>query len=275
MRLLSVLASAVGLCVLGGTSLAAIHVGPVHVKVMERTGDKQFSETLAYPQKLASAPKLTATTPFSLAFDAFSDAAHQSSLALDQAHVVLRHTATGDEATLAGKMGSRGSYRVDMTRKHFRTLLSSAPGKYAVTLVLGSFDQGALVYPVGEVLVAGKRPAGTGSAVVYGRREEIRHRFGEPQGMPNVLVSVVFALLAAAPLGGLAVAWQRIGVSVKSVDGRAAVFMALVAAYMALAVAYWVGVRLFPTLAYVLALALPTYVAGQRALSQRRAAAKQ
>ncbi|KAJ1844909.1 proteasome regulatory particle base subunit, partial [Coemansia sp. RSA 2703] len=210
MRLLRVLASAVGLWVLGGTSLAAIHVGPVHVKVMERTGDKQFSETLKHPQKLSSAPKLSATTPFSLTFDAFDDAAHKNALALDQAFVVLRHTGSGKESALVGKMGARGTYRFDVTRKHFRTHLAPTPGKYTLTLVLGSFDQGALVYPLGEVQVAGKRSADA-KKVVYDRREEIRHRFGEAQKMPNVLVSVVFALLTAAPLGGLAVAWQRMG----------------------------------------------------------------
>ncbi|KAJ2787545.1 proteasome regulatory particle base subunit [Coemansia interrupta] len=272
MRLLrAVFASAVGLCVLGGSSLAAIHVGPVHVKVMERTGDKQVSQTLEYPQKLASTPKLTASTPFSLAFTAFSDASHQNALALDQALVVMRHASTGDEVTLAGKMGAHGSYRVDVARKQFRAQLAGQPGKYTVRLVLGSFDQGALVYPVGEVQVAGKQ-ARAADTVVYGRREEIRHRFGEPQKMPSVLVSLAFAVLAAAPLGALVAAWQRMGVRVRSVDGAAAGFLALVAAYMALAAAYWVGVRLLPTLAYVLALALPTYVAGQRALSRRRAA---
>ncbi|KAJ1816960.1 proteasome regulatory particle base subunit [Coemansia sp. RSA 2598] len=255
---------------LAGTCSAAISTSNVVVKAMERTGDKLFEKKLVYPRAFENGPTISASTPFSVSFDAASDKTSKA-LRLDQAFVSFRNAETGDEVAFAAKAGKAGSYRMDMTRKQFRSHLATAPGTYAVALVLGSFDEGGLFYHLGEVQVAGKRRS-SASDVSYGPRPEIHHRFADPQRMPNVLLSLVFAGLVAAPLLALAGVWARLGVNADNLAKEPAgstAFMVLVAAYMALAIAYWIGVRLLPTLAYMLALALPTYLVGQYALNRR------
>ncbi|KAJ1646105.1 proteasome regulatory particle base subunit [Coemansia asiatica] len=270
MKPFSLVKIAAALCVLASTCIAAISTSNVVVKVMERTGDKLFEKKLAYPKTFDNGPTITAATPFSVSFDASSDRTGKA-LALDQAFVSLRNMETGDEMAFAAKMGKNGSYRMDVTRKQFRSHLGAMPGKHMVSLVLGSFDEGGLFYELGEVQVAGKKRIGNAD-VLYGPRDEIHHRFAEPQRMPNVLLSLVFAGLVAAPLLALVGVWVRMGVNMSNLAKEpvgSSALMVLVAAYMALAVAYWIGVRLLPMLAYVLALALPTYLVGQYALSRR------
>ncbi|KAJ2345183.1 hypothetical protein GGH91_002622 [Coemansia sp. RSA 2671] len=90
--------------------------------------------------------------------------------------------------------------------------------------------------------------------------------------MPNAAVSLVFSCAVVGLLVGLLAVWARLGVNVGNLQKEAlgsVGFLGLVAAYVGLAVAYWVGVKLFPTLAYALVLALPTFVTGRYALSKR------
>ncbi|KAJ1880410.1 hypothetical protein LPJ57_002269 [Coemansia sp. RSA 486] len=259
--------AAAALFVFGSLCSAAITANNVVVKAMERTGDKLFENRLVYPQKFDDVPTISAATPFTVSFDALNDATKKA-LKLDQAFVSFRNTDGGDEVAFAATMGKSGSYRLNVGRKQLRTHLTS--GQYAISLVLGSFADGGLFYHLGDVQVVGKQKKK--NVVRYGRQPEIQHRFAEPQRMPNVVLSAVFALLVCVPLAGLVGVWVRMGVNVDNLAKESVgstMLLAMVAAYMALAVAYWIGVRLIPTLAYVLVLALPTYLTGQYALNRR------
>ncbi|KAJ1668468.1 proteasome regulatory particle base subunit [Coemansia sp. RSA 1646] len=243
----------------------------VKVKVMERTGDKLFDQQLSGPGTLEGAPKISATTPLSITFDVVTAGTEQEAATVDQAFVSLHNLATGDEVGLVAKQTKRGSYKMDLSRKNFRTHFSSAPGTYNAALILGSFTDGGVFYELGDIIIAGKEKQKRDVAV-YGAKPEIRHRFSDAQKMPNAAVSLAFTAAAVAPLVVLLGAWARLGVNAADLKKEAVgsvAFMGLVSAYMALAMAYWVGVKLFPTLAYALALALPTYLAGQYALSRR------
>ncbi|KAJ2549606.1 proteasome regulatory particle base subunit, partial [Coemansia sp. RSA 1933] len=242
----------------------------VSVKVMERTGDKLFEQQLSSAGSLLGVPKISATTPLSISFDVETGA--NEAATLDQAFVSLRNAATGEEIGLVAKQTKHGSYKMDLTRKSLRTHLSHAPGTYNVALVLGSFADGGVFYELGDISIAGSaKAAATTEKTEYGPKPEIRHQFAGAQKMPNVAVSLAFTAMVVAPLVALFGVWIGLGVNAANLKEAAGsmVFMGLVSAYMGLAVAYWVGVKLFPTLAYALALALPTHLAGQYALSRR------
>ncbi|KAJ2007662.1 proteasome regulatory particle base subunit [Coemansia thaxteri] len=249
----------------------------VVVKVLERTGDKLFEQRLEYPNTLGKSPEIRSTTPLSISFDVLGGDGTTAPLRLDQAFVSFQHATTGSEVALPAKIGTKGSFKLDVSRKQFRQHFDAAPGKYNVALVLGSFAEGGLLYKLGDVhMVAGsgsaKSKVAAGSKGVYGPKAEIQHRFAEPQRMPRAVVSLAFTGLVAAPLVALFGAWARLGVNFSNLQREpvgSVAFMGLVTAYLGLAIAYWVGVRLFPTLAYALALALPTYLTGQYALTKR------
>ncbi|ORX70495.1 hypothetical protein DL89DRAFT_134906 [Linderina pennispora] len=137
-------------------------------------------------------------------------------------------------------MSKTGSYKMDISRKLFRTHLDGSPGEYKIALVLGSFEHGGLFYPLGNVKVGGKRTAD--HRVVYGAQPEIHHQFAQPQKMPNTVVSLAFAGLTGAPLLLLLGVWARLGVNANNLSKEpvgSAVFLGLVAAYM--------GPRQWPT----------------------------
>ncbi|KAJ2724902.1 proteasome regulatory particle base subunit [Coemansia sp. Benny D115] len=275
MRLLNAFLAALALASATCVAGAAVTLRDVRIRVMERTGDKLFEQTVKYPDAYTETPAISGTTPFSISFTAM--AGDKERLELDQAFVNFRHAESGEEAVFMAKMGKTGDYRLDLARKQFRQQLARRPGKYSVSLVLGSYEHWGTVYRVGDVIVKGKQPQQQpqqqAMARPWGPKEPIAHKFGEPQRMPPVVLSLAATLLVLAPLGVLGVVWARLGVNMRAADGRSAAFLAMVAAYVALAVAYWVGVRLFPTLAYALVLALPTYATGRAALSGRNKAA--
>ncbi|KAJ2664752.1 proteasome regulatory particle base subunit [Coemansia sp. RSA 1200] len=245
----------------------------VNVRVLERTGDKIFDQMLNKPGVLEGVPKLSSTTPLSITFDVETD--NKAAAELDQAFVSLRNPTTGNEVGVVAKKTKRGSYRMDLTRKTFRTHFSGSPGTYNAALVLGSFSNGGVFYGLGDIRIAGagkKKRQEEQGASRYGPKPEIHHQFAEAQKTGSAVVSLAFTALVAAPLAGLVGAWIRLGVNGANLKKEAAgsvAFVGLVAAYVVLAGAYWVGVKLFPTLAYALVLAPPTYLAGQYALSRR------
>ncbi|KAJ2785787.1 proteasome regulatory particle base subunit [Coemansia javaensis] len=257
-----------GLAALCGVARGEVAATGVVVRVVERTGGALFEQALAHPATLDAVPTIKASAPLVVDFGARG--ADGAAVELDQALVSLQHADTGAEAVFAARPAKGGQYRASVAPKDIRRQLGSAPGRYRVALVLGSFEHGGLVYELGVADVAGKaRPA---PRPALGPKPEIHHRFAEPQRMPNAAVSVLFAALVAAPLAGLLGAWARLGVNVANLKRERAgslAFMALVSTYMALAAAYWVGIRLLPMLGYTLALALPTYLVGQYALSRR------
>ncbi|PIA13411.1 hypothetical protein COEREDRAFT_83524 [Coemansia reversa NRRL 1564] len=268
MRMLVVLGVLAG--ALSSLVNGAVVVTNVKVRVMERTGDKIFEQSVEQPNTLESVPKVKASTPLVVTFSAQDQ--EGKALRLDQAMVNLQHTETKAELALAARAVTEGSYKMDITRKDFRRHFAAAPGQYHVALVLGSFKNGGAEFEVGNIEMAGGNKTQRPTSVTYGPKSEIHHRFSEPQQMPNIIVSLTFTALTVAPLVVLLQTWTGLGVNINGLRREMAgsvVFMALIAAYMGLAVAYWVGLKLFPTLAYALALALPTYLAGQHALSKR------
>ncbi|KAJ2134839.1 proteasome regulatory particle base subunit [Coemansia sp. RSA 518] len=276
MKLLDSKWALVGLCavvgLLGTTANATVVAKNVVVKVMERTGDKLFEKALEYPATLDTVPKIKATTPLIITFD--SQTVNDTSLVLDQALVSFQHVDTKNEVALPARaVKSTESYKMDVSRKNFRLHFSSAPGVYNVALVLGSFKQGGLFYDLGNVeMVAPKGTKEKKHEVAYGPKPEIHHRFAEPQKMPNILVSLFFTGLVVVPFIGLLGGWAYLGVNADKLQMEpvgSVVFMGLIAAYITLAISYWIGVKLFPTLTYALVLALPTYLTGQYALSKR------
>ncbi|KAJ1841533.1 proteasome regulatory particle base subunit [Coemansia sp. RSA 2708] len=276
MRFLGSTWALVGVCavasLLSGAASGSVVAKNVVVKVMERTGDKLFEQTLKYPATLDTVPKVKATTPLVITFDSLTT--NDTLLSLDQAMVSFQRAGTEDDvALLARSAKGAGSYKMDISRKNYRRYFSSAPGIYSVALVLGAADHGGLFYELGNIEMVGSKGAKPKTpAVVYGPKPEIHHRFSEPQKMPNVFLSLIFTGLAVAPLVVLVGGWAQMGVNLNKLQLEpvgSVVFMGLVATCMVLAIAYWVGIKLFPTLAYALALALPTYLAGQYALSKR------
>ncbi|KAJ2414751.1 proteasome regulatory particle base subunit [Coemansia sp. IMI 209128] len=250
----------------------AIVAKDISIKVVDRTGDKLFGKQLEYPATFDKVPKIQSTTPLSISFKAETIS---GPLRLDQALVSFQHTATGNEVALPAKaMGKSGVYKMEVTRKQFRKHFDAAPGKYNLALVLGSHAEGGLLYKLGDVFMGESSPKSQASVASpgYGPREEIGHRFAEAQRMPNAAVSLVFSCAVVGLLVGLLAVWARLGVNVGNLQKEAlgsVGLLGLVAAYVGLAVAYWVGVKLFPTLAYALVLALPTFVTGRYALSKR------
>ncbi|KAJ2490318.1 proteasome regulatory particle base subunit [Coemansia sp. RSA 2050] len=261
-----------------GLVSGAIVAKDINIKVVDRTGDnKLFGKQLEYPATFDKVPKIQSATPLSISFKAEASSGDKL-LRLDQALVSFQHTATGSEVALPAKaMGKSGVFKMEVTRKQFRKHFDSAPGKYNLALVLGSYAEGGLLYKLGDVVMADSSSSKSRASVAspgygYGPKEEIRHRFAESQRMANPAVSLVFSCAAVAPLVVLLAVWARLGANVGNLQKEAVwsvAFLGLVAAYVGLAVAYWVGIKLLPTLAYALALALPTFVTGRYALSKR------
>ncbi|KAJ2162898.1 hypothetical protein GGF46_000281 [Coemansia sp. RSA 552] len=239
----------------------------VDVRVTERTGDVVFSEHLDNSAGLSSNPRVGATDALAISFTAGKEKA-------DAAYVSFRRDGeVPREVALAAQRKGDGVYRLDVTRRVFRKYFGGAGGTYDVALVVGSFAHGGAEVKVGRIEMGGKH---TSPAPRYGPRPEIHHRFAPPQRMPNVAVSLAFTALSVLALAALAQAWRRMGANVAGVRSDAAGMglLALVAVYMALAVAYWVRLRLLTALPWALALAPPTYAVGQYALSRRSASAQ-
>ncbi|KAJ2883666.1 proteasome regulatory particle base subunit [Coemansia aciculifera] len=257
-----------------GVVSGAIVAKDVSIKVVDRDGSMLFDKKLSYPKTFSQTPKVKSSTPLSISFKAETAGSQEQLKQLDQALVSFQHTTTGHEVGLAAKASKSGEFKMEMTRAQFRKHFDLAPGTYNVALVLGSHsdEDGGVLYKLGNVHMEGSSKNGGKAAksVVYGAREEIQHQFGSPQRMPNAAVSLAFSGVVVAPLVLLLVVWARLGVNVAGVQWEGVVFLGAVAAYVGLAVSYWVGVKLFPTLAYALALALPTFVSGRYALSHNR-----
>ncbi|KAJ1965883.1 proteasome regulatory particle base subunit [Dipsacomyces acuminosporus] len=261
------------LCSTGGV-LGKVVTRNVNVKVMERTGDKLFEKSLEYPKAFTQTPKVKSNTPLTVTFDALTG--DDKPLGLDQAFVSFQHTETGNEVAFPAKMSKKGSYKMDLTRRLYRRNFGGASGTYNIALILGSFEEGGLYYKLGNINISpAVKAAARGSSaqeVKYEAKEEIHHKFADPQKMPNVGVSLVFTAMVVAPLLALFATWAKLGVNTRNLKKEpvgSAVFLGLIAVYMSLAIAYWIGLKLFPTLTYAIFLALPTYMAGQYALSKR------
>lgn len=251
---------------------ANLLVNNLRLHQKERTGDTIFDQTLAYPKTFTQPLTLQPTTPLTLTFDARLSDNHQA-VELDQAMVSFQQLSTGADVAIPVKMTKDvGSYKLSLTRKLFRKCFTQS-GTYNMALVVGSPEEtNGVLYELGEVEVKAISTNANKNLNTkkYGKKDEIRHQFGAPQKMPNLGISLIFIALVCVPLVVLVAVWMGLGANLSNLpkEPMGAVFLGLVGAYMGLAVGYWVGIKLFPTLAYCLVLAMPTYLVGQYALGQ-------
>lgn len=158
----------------------------------------------------------------------------------------------------------------------------------AVSLILGSFVHDPATFDLFDLYVpASATPAPHPDQAAFHSQPPIAHTFRPEQKLPPKAVSAFFAALVLAPwvvLLGLVrpysllspsrkltdafTQWSKVGVRVPHLSSpRILPFTALLGAFEALLIWYWVDLKLGQVLLYAGILALPTIFAGKTALA--------
>ncbi|KAI8829677.1 Oligosaccharyltransferase subunit Ribophorin II-domain-containing protein [Chytriomyces cf. hyalinus JEL632] len=171
--------------------------------------------------------------------------------------------------------------QMDFTQKkgHALNQFKKHPGQYSVSIY--STESLEQVKNVGSVvfnLAPLPEPHVIGSTESYEPLKEIFHIFRNPEKMPNVMISVVFAgLVVVVPWALLVISWSALKVNVSNLSQSSSnlvwggLFLASLAACSAFFVVYWVQLNLFQLMGYGSILWTVAAFFGRQALVTRAA----
>ncbi|KAJ1646038.1 proteasome regulatory particle base subunit [Dispira simplex] len=202
-----------------------------------------------------------------------------------QAFLLLTHRASGHQVIRVFDSTATGSYKFTLKPKAQMGAFKQYYGVYDAELVLGAFKapQGyrrkitELDIPIFPSTPQTKK-AKTTLDNHFAPKPEIIHQFRPEPKQPFVLVSLAFALLCLAPLGGLFKAWQYLGANTDLICPKAAggksvcapgisyAFIGCLVSYGILYVLFWTRWNLLDTLFCGFFLTCITVVVGRYAL---------
>ncbi|KAJ1953939.1 proteasome regulatory particle base subunit [Dispira parvispora] len=202
-----------------------------------------------------------------------------------QAFLLLTHRASGHQVVRVFDSTTAGGYKFTLKPKVLTGAFKQHYGVYDAEVVLGAFKahQGyrqkiaELDIPAFSSKPKAKK-AKTTLDNHFAPKPEITHQHHPEPKQPFVLVSLAFALLCLAPLGGLFKAWQCLGANADLLCSKAAggkptcapgisyAFIGCLASYGILYFLFWTRWNLLDTLFYGFFLTCATIVVGRYAL---------
>ncbi|KAF8137527.1 Oligosaccharyltransferase subunit Ribophorin II-domain-containing protein [Boletus edulis] len=179
-------------------------------------------------------------------------------------------TVSGEEGIQPVRVtpGGKAKFELNMARPPL-SLPPTTDRPLAVSLILGSFIHDPATFDLFDLSVpSSATPAPHPDKASFHPQPPIVHTFHPEQKVPPKVISAFFAALVFAPWAVLLGLWSRVGVRVPHLlSPRILPFTALLGAFEALLVWYWVDLRLGQVLLYAGILALPTIFAGKTALA--------
>ncbi|KAJ3383490.1 hypothetical protein HDU92_004106 [Lobulomyces angularis] len=172
----------------------------------------------------------------------------------------------------------KGDYSliIDLKSKNFVEALEGEAGNYLATIFISepnysplSYSLGTFIFKFGEVPNI-NRPASESEEFRY--KEEIRHIFKPPVKVPFRLISLIFAVLCVLPWVILFALWSSLAVNFNNLYATKEMvlygtgFMISLGGWVALYIAYFWSVTLFPALACASVLSVFSLFFGNRVL---------
>jgi len=202
-----------------------------------------------------------------------------SPVTVHQAFVLLVHGESGREIVYLAKQADRTTmvYTFELDMKPHAKDFAGISGKYSISLVLGdALVLNALDWKFADLLLSIPETTKVSSIpkssqVNYKMLPEIVHTFKVGERRPPTMVSDSFAVLCALPMIILFVLWLRIGLNF-GYAGKCCSLWALgfhlgLAGIFGLYTCYWLKLNMFQTLQWLVVLAVPTLICGNRLLS--------
>ncbi|XP_062570378.1 dolichyl-diphosphooligosaccharide--protein glycosyltransferase subunit 2-like [Saccostrea cucullata] len=197
------------------------------------------------------------------------DKADGSKMSAHQTFLKLTNKETNQEIIFVADAASN---KFDLDIGSSSSQFGYLSGKYSMELIIGdAVIENPFSWVIGEVNLnfpEGQAPKQK-SADRYAKKPEIKHMFREPEKRPPAAVSTVFTALVLAPVLILVLLWIKIGINVSNfpMSISALGFHICLAGIFGLYYLYWVQLNMFQTIRYLGALALPTFIFGNRLLS--------
>ncbi|KAL1949207.1 hypothetical protein VTO73DRAFT_11013 [Trametes versicolor] len=227
------------------------------------------SEPLSLAQKPSTALSLGPSDVLKLTFQVV-DKEGGKGVQPHQTFLRFYDEGTGEEGIQPVKVtpGGKAKFELNMARPP-TSLPPTTTNPLKVSLYLGSFVHAPVQYDLFDLVVPPSLPpAQHTEEASFHLRPEIHHTFRPEQKLPPKIISAFFAALLAAPWVVLLGLWSHIRPQVPYLFSPAILpFVATLAAFEALLVWYWVALRLGQVLLYASILAIPTALAGKRALT--------
>ncbi|KAL4447820.1 hypothetical protein ABPG75_005039 [Micractinium tetrahymenae] len=258
----------------------------VTVSLLEASGAAAAQEKVSGPANLRLVLDHTRTLKVTLS--AALASAPDQEFRPQQVFVRLTAKATGGAAYFAAVKAKDGSLYTAAKSAEVQKQVGTQSGAYELALVVGDARTlQPLLWALGEVQVLhpplddGSQPAAApyrAMDVLFRPLPEIVHMHRAPERRAPALVSLLFALVALAPLGAFVVLALRAGANLKGfpTDGAgflsAAGFHAGLAAILALYVLFWLRLNLMQTLPILAVLAGVTATFGRSTLNHLAAA---
>ncbi|KAJ3056689.1 proteasome regulatory particle base subunit [Rhizophlyctis rosea] len=193
----------------------------------------------------------------------------------------LKSEETDKEAAFVLSPDAENIYQLTLPLKASTTLetLSYQPGKYQLSLYIGSSKHTPIEYSFGGVeLDFPKDPKfGKFEHDVFEPLPEIVHQFRPDEKQPPVILSQLFVILVLAPWGFLAVAYLHLNANINNFFASSSntlfgsLFLGSLASLLTLLYLYWLKLNIFQLLGYGSVLSLATAVLGRQALVARAA----
>ncbi|KAL4442492.1 hypothetical protein ABPG77_005076 [Micractinium sp. CCAP 211/92] len=258
----------------------------VTVSLLEASGAAAAQEQVSGPANLRLV--LDHTRSLKISLSAALSSAPDQEFRPQQVFLRLTARATGGAAYFAAVKAKDGSLYATAKSAEVQKQVGTQSGAYELALVVGDARTAQpLLWVLGEVEVLlpplddGSQPAAAPYRAIdslFQPLPEILHMHRAPERRAPAVVSLLFTLVAVAPLGAFVVLAVRAGANLKGFPTDGAGFLAAagfhtgLAAILGLYVLFWLRLNLMQTLPILAVLAVVTAAFGRSNLIQLAAA---
>ncbi|XP_029636206.1 dolichyl-diphosphooligosaccharide--protein glycosyltransferase subunit 2 [Octopus sinensis] len=189
-----------------------------------------------------------------------------------QAFVRLTNLKTKQEIIFVTEADNSMTNKFDLDVGSGAKDFGSLSGRYSMELIIGDavIENPFSWYLADTVLTFPEATAPSKPAVnQYSPKPTINHEFKRPEKRPPKLVSFIFTALVVLPIFILFILWGKIGVNISNfpMSVSAIGFHVCLASIFGCYSLYWKSLNMFQTLKYVGLLSIPTFLFGNRLLS--------
>ncbi|KII87573.1 hypothetical protein PLICRDRAFT_112010 [Plicaturopsis crispa FD-325 SS-3] len=249
--------------------VSALSLKSPQVTIKSSSSAEPVTESLSATQKLAKPLTLGPTDTLKLTFQVL-DKEDGKGVQPHQTFLRFFDEVTGEEGVQPVRVtpGGKAKFELNMARPPLSLPPTSANSPLKVSLLLGSYVHPPLKTELFDlVLPASHFPQPHPDEATFHPQPEIKHTFNPPQKLPPKVISAVFAGLVIAPWVPLLAVWGQIGPKTPNLFSPSILsFTTLLGAFEALLLWYWVDLKLGQVLLYGAILAVPTALAGNKAL---------
>jgi len=260
-----------------------IKMSKVIFTLQNHDGSKDTTESLEYPQKLASVLACVPGDHLRVSFTlntATGTGGEDRPFRAHQAFLHLKHAETSKTFTKILKSVTNGKHRLDLKLKESEATFQQHPGIYEVSLAIGGFgDFYPIHYNLGSINIDYPLAAAAtvddsyeGNVAEFFMQPEIKHTFRQPEKTAPVWLSRLFTAICLSPWLLLLVLWDRIGVNFKGIStpiqqSSGVVFILTLIGFVMLNYFYWTELKLGMALVYFGGLSVNAIFTGQRTLN--------